>query len=46
MATMTPNHCDLNMSATNNPGACKIANIAQNDAMMPPYHAKLDRMTF
>ena len=37
---------DLNMSATNIPSACKIANIAQNDAMILPYHANLDRMIF
>jgi hypothetical protein len=37
---------DLNRSATNIPSACRIANIALNDAMILPYGANLGRMEF
>ena len=33
-------------SATNIPSACRIANIALNDAMILPYGANLGRMEF
>jgi Protein of unknown function (DUF3489) len=36
----------LNRSATNIPSACRIANIALNDAMILPYGANLGRMEF
>ena len=35
---------DLNRSATNIPSACRIANIALNDAMILPYDANPGRM--
>ena len=34
------------MSATNSPSACRIANIALNDAMILPHHANPRRMDF
>jgi hypothetical protein len=34
------------MSATNIPSACRIANIASNDAMILSYDANLGRMEF
>ena len=37
---------DLNMSARNIPSACRIANIALNDAMILPYDATPSRMEF
>ena len=37
---------DLNRSATNIPSACRIANIAFNDAMILSYDANLGRMEF
>jgi hypothetical protein len=37
---------DLNMSAGNIPSACRIANIALNDAMILPYDATPSRMEF
>src|SRR4029077_3017543 len=37
---------DLNRSATNILSACRIANIALNDAMILPYGANLGRMEF
>jgi hypothetical protein len=33
-------------SATSIPSACRIANIALNDAMILSYHANLGRMEF
>jgi hypothetical protein len=36
----------LNWSATNIPSACRIANIALNDAMILSYDANLGRMEF
>jgi len=39
-------HRDLNISATNMPSACSIANIDPNDAMILPHDANLPRMTF
>jgi hypothetical protein len=35
-------HRDLNRSATNIPSACRIANIALNDAMILPYDTNPD----
>src|ERR1039457_7673306 len=37
---------DLNRSATNIPSACRITNIAINDAMILPYDANLTRIEF
>src|SRR5664280_1047353 len=37
---------DLNRSTTNIPSACRIANIAINDAMILPYDANLARIEF
>ena len=37
---------DLNRSTTNIPSACRIANIALNDAMILPYDANPGRMEF
>jgi hypothetical protein len=47
-AERSKRHCqrDLNKSATNIPSACKIANIALNDALILYYDANLGRMEF
>src|SRR5450830_179240 len=39
-------HRDLNMSTTNIPSACRIANIDPNDAMILPHAANPGRMKF
>src|ERR1019366_4012872 len=41
-----PRNRDLNRSTTNIPSACRIANIAINDAMILPYDANLARIEF
>jgi|SRR5450759_4298780 hypothetical protein len=45
-SVMIGGHRDLNMSATNIPSACRIANIALNDEMILPYNANPGRMEF
>src|ERR1035437_3197543 len=46
MADDESGHRALNRSATNIPSACRIVNIAFNDAMILPYNANPSRIEF